>query len=75
MLVYAAQAEIGQWREAWKNLNKLHLSVYTEAGGNGHSKSNSLWYVSTRPDYKTTGTRTVPPSPTPALKGNVDAVN
>ena len=65
--MFAAQAEIGSWREAWRNLNKLKPSVYTEAGGNGHSRTNSLWYISTRPDYKPTGSRSHAPSPTPAV--------
>jgi hypothetical protein len=66
--VYAAQAEIGSWREAWRNLNKLNQSVYFEAGGNGHSRSNSLWYISTRPNYNRTASRSFSPSPTPALR-------
>lgn len=73
--MYAAQAEIGSWREAWRNLNKLNQSVYTEAGGNGHSRSNSLWYISTRPDYNRTSSRSFSPSPTPALRDGVNAVN
>ena len=67
VLVYAAQAEIGYWKEAWRNLNKLKSSVYLEAGGNGHSRSNSLWYISTRPDYTPTLSRSFAPSPTPAI--------
>jgi hypothetical protein len=54
VLVFAAQAEIGSWREAWKNTNKLNESVFYESGGNGNSRANSLWYISTRPDYKVT---------------------
>ena len=69
VLVYAAQAEIGSWKEAWRNLNKLNLSVYSEAGGNGHSRSNSLWYISTRPDYQSTGSRSFSPSSLPAIRG------
>lgn len=74
MLAYAARAEIGGWKEAWKNLNKLSKTVYTEAGGNGHSRANSLWYISTRPGYNPTQARSFAPSPTPALPV-ADAVN
>jgi endoglucanase Acf2 len=56
ILVYAGQAEIGDWQNAWRNMNQLNESVFFEAGKNGHSRTNSLWYVSTRPDY----TRTQP---------------
>eukprot|EP00808_Paulinella_micropora_P016624 g81737.t1 len=50
VLVYASQATIGQWREAWKGVMSLDASVFNSAGGNGHSRSNSLWFVGTRPD-------------------------
>jgi hypothetical protein len=52
ILVFAGQAEIGDWKGAWSNMQALNESVFYEAGGNGHSRSNCLWYVSTRPDYK-----------------------
>jgi len=51
ILVYANMAEIGQWKEAWALLDELPPSVYDSAGGNGHSRSNSLWYIATRPPY------------------------
>jgi len=35
VLVYAAQAVIGQWRKAWHNLQALPDAVYESAGGNG----------------------------------------
>lgn len=54
ILVFAGQAEIGDWKGAWSNMQALNESVFYEAGGNGHSRSNCLWYVSTRPDYKKT---------------------
>jgi hypothetical protein len=61
--VFAGQAEIGDWRTAWKNMQAVNESVFYEAGGNGHSRTNSLWYVSTRPDYKKTiFAPTLPPS-------------
>lgn len=50
VLVYSCMAVVGQWREAWAGINSLHSSIYEEAGGNGHSKVNSLWYIATRPE-------------------------
>jgi len=50
VMVYSCMAVIGQWREAWEGVNSLNLTVYEEAGGNGHSKVNTLWYIATRPD-------------------------
>lgn len=50
VLVLACQATVGQWREAWKGLSRLAPSVFDAAGGNGHSLSNSLWWIATRPD-------------------------
>jgi hypothetical protein len=38
-------AEIGNWKGAWKGVNAVNESVFSEAGGNGQSRSNSLWYV------------------------------
>ena len=52
ILVYAGQAELGDWVGAWENMQALNESVFYEAGGNGHSRSNCLWYVSTRPEFK-----------------------
>ena len=43
-------ATIGKWEEAKRGLLSLNASVFLNAGGNGHSLSNSLWYVATRPD-------------------------
>ena len=52
ILVYAGQAELGDWKGAWGNMQALNESVFYEAGGNGHSRTNCLWYVSTRPEFK-----------------------
>ena len=49
MLIYATQAAVGDWRGAWKGTEKLPETAFTDAGGNGHSLSNSLWYIATRP--------------------------
>lgn len=48
VLVYHADASIGNWKNAWKDLNSLNLTVYEQAGGNGHSRTNSLWWIATR---------------------------
>lgn len=52
ILVYSCMAVIGQWEEAWNGVNSLESTVYQEAGGNGHSKVNTLWYIATRPDVQ-----------------------
>ena len=49
ILVFSCQATLGDWVNAWKNVEKLNDDVYESAGGNGHSKSNTLWYIATRP--------------------------
>jgi hypothetical protein len=49
VLVYAAHATLGNWRKAWKGVMELSDSAYAGAGGNGHSKSNTLWWIATRP--------------------------
>jgi endoglucanase Acf2 len=68
ILVYAGQAEIGDWQGAWRNMLKLNESVFTAAGGNGHSRTNSLWYVSTRPDYTKIMPTASPTEPPLAVK-------
>mmetsp|Transcript_223 Transcript_223/g.544 ORF Transcript_223/g.544 Transcript_223/m.544 type:complete len:1015 (+) Transcript_223:213-3257(+) len=47
--VYAILATIGRVQEAIEKILKIPLTAYESAGGNGHSKSNTLWYLSTRP--------------------------
>lgn len=42
-------ATVGHPKAATKDANTLDHSVFTSAGGNGHSLSNTLWYMSTRP--------------------------
>jgi hypothetical protein len=49
VLVAAGYAEIGEWQTAWDAIDKLDPAIYDGAGGNGHSRSNSLWYVASRP--------------------------
>jgi hypothetical protein len=43
LLIFAGHAEIGNWKGAWKGVNAVNESVFSEAGGNGQSRSNSLW--------------------------------
>jgi endo-1,3(4)-beta-glucanase len=50
VLVEACRSTAGDWKLAWKNIMKLPDSVYISAGGNGHSKTNTLWFIATRPD-------------------------
>ena len=35
-------------------MQDLPDSVFEEAGGNGHTRTNSLWYIATRPEYTPT---------------------
>ena len=49
VLVYAMQATLGQWKQARAGVLQLDAAVFEGAGGNGHSLSNSLWYIATRP--------------------------
>jgi endo-1,3(4)-beta-glucanase len=48
--IYACMAELGQWREANEHVHQLDPAVFESAGGNGHSLSNTLWYIGTRPE-------------------------
>jgi len=48
ILVHACQATNGNWTEAWNGINMLPLEVFSGAGGNGHSRSNSLMHIATR---------------------------
>jgi ABC-type proline/glycine betaine transport system permease subunit len=50
IIAYTSQAILGQWKEAWEGVQALDPSVYDSAGGNGHSLTNTLWYIATRPD-------------------------
>jgi len=57
VLVYTCLSYSGQhWKEAWAGIDRLDEEAFLDAGGNGHSVTNSLWYISTRPDMgKTLG--------------------
>lgn len=50
VLMMGGLATIGEWRAAWEGIKQLDHAVYEGVGGNGHSLSNSLWYIATRPD-------------------------
>lgn len=51
VLVYTCLSYSGQhWKEAWAGIDRLDEEAFLDAGGNGHSVTNSLWYISTRPD-------------------------
>jgi len=47
--VNAILATIGRVQEAVDNVLSIPSTAYEHAGGNGHSKSNTIWYISTRP--------------------------
>jgi hypothetical protein len=47
--IFGILATIGQVDRAMNATLQLPSSAYESAGGNGHSKSNTLWYISTRP--------------------------
>jgi endoglucanase Acf2 len=49
ILIIACLATIGQVDEAFEQVLTLPEEVFNTAGGNGHSRSNTLWYVATRP--------------------------
>ena len=50
ILQYALLAEVGHQTRAMKKVLTLPEDVFTSSGGSGHSLSNTLWYLSTRPD-------------------------
>lgn len=51
IVVYTSMATAGQWKEAWKKTLELPPIAFESAGGNGHSLTNTLWYIATRPDF------------------------
>ena len=61
ILQYAVLATIGHKDEALKEALKIPPAAYESAGGNGHSESNTIWYISTRPNNPPAPTE-VPPS-------------
>jgi hypothetical protein len=53
VIIYTSLATIGKWEDAWTGVKKLNSTVYEAAGGNGHSLTNTLWYIATRPEVQT----------------------
>jgi endo-1,3(4)-beta-glucanase len=49
ILQLATLATVGYAAEAAEKVVKLKNDVFEDAGGNGHSRSNTIWYVATRP--------------------------
>lgn len=47
-LSWGAAAVLGGCRVSWDHVQALPDSVYTTDGGNGQSKTNALWWISTR---------------------------
>jgi len=52
ILQFAVLAAVGHKELAAKRAIDLPKYVFDSAGGNGHSLSNTLWYISTRPDVE-----------------------
>jgi endo-1,3(4)-beta-glucanase len=50
ILVSACYATVGEWQLAAQQVQALPPDAFLGAGGNGHSLSNTLWYIGTRPD-------------------------
>lgn len=49
VLVLLSMATVGQWQEARAGILALPDAAFEGAGGNGHSRTNSLWWIATRP--------------------------
>lgn len=49
VLLYAVLAELGHTDMAMEKALALPDDVFTSAGGSGHSLSNTLWYIASRP--------------------------
>jgi hypothetical protein len=52
VLELAILATVGYPEVAANRLDELLEDTYESAGGNGHSKTNSLWYIATRPNVQ-----------------------
>ena len=51
VLVYSCMGAIGLWKDAWEGAAALDPQAFEDAGGNGHSLTNTLWYIATRPIF------------------------
>lgn len=49
ILQIATLATVGYAPEAARKLTEVPDQAFENAGGNGHSRSNTLWYIATRP--------------------------
>jgi endo-1,3(4)-beta-glucanase len=49
ILQLSTLATVGYPEEAIEQVGKLSDDVFEDAGGNGHSRSNTVWYFATRP--------------------------
>lgn len=54
MLIYSCMAQAGDWKAAWRGTVALNETAFLDAGGNGHSLTNTLWYIATRPEHNAT---------------------
>lgn len=52
ILQFAMLATLGHNTQAANNTLHLPSAAFESAGGNGHSVTNSLWFVATRPEIK-----------------------
>lgn len=52
ILQLAILATIGYAEEAGARVKELPSASFENAGGNGHSKSNTLWYIASRPSIE-----------------------
>ncbi len=52
ILQLAVLATVGYASEASLKMKELPDEAFENAGGNGHSRSNTLWYIATRPEIK-----------------------
>jgi len=48
ILVHASQASLCHVKEAEVAILELPESAFLAAGGNGHSRTNTLWWIATR---------------------------
>lgn len=49
IVIFTSMAATGKWKEAWDGVRSLDPLVFESAGGNGHSLTNTLWYIASRP--------------------------
>ena len=61
-------SEVGHTQDAFSKALKLPSEAFVQAGGNGHSLTNTLWYISTRPKVKPLKILP-PPPPLPVAAG------